>query len=94
MRFAITLVLGLSLAGAAHAQFQPIKPIEPPKNPYALPAPAASAAPRPPRAPTTDNGEFKPFKPFRGVDTNTAPSGLYPELHKPKKAKKPAGSGF
>jgi len=87
MRFAVTLVLGLSLAGAAHAQFQPIKPIEPIK-------------PIPPMGSEKQAGGFKPFepvkpytppKPFKGTDTNTAPSGLYPELHKPKK---PAGSGF
>jgi len=94
MRFAITLLLGVSLAGAAQAQFQPIKPIEPPKSPYALPAPAAPHAPQTPtiRSPDADGGAFKPFKPYKGVDTNTAPSGLYPELYKPRKKK--AANGF
>jgi hypothetical protein len=84
MRFAIILALSFSFAGAAHAQFQPIKPIKP----------------IPPIGGEKQAGEFKPFepakpytppKPFKGTDTNTAPSGLYPELHKPKK---PVGSGF
>lgn len=84
MRFAITLVLGLSLAGAAHAQFQPIQPIKPL-------APIGSQKPPPEFKPFEPAKPYTPPKPFKGTDTNTAPSGLYPELHKPKK---PAGSGF
>jgi hypothetical protein len=84
MRFAITLVLGLSLAGAAHAQFQPIKPIKPL-------APIGSQRPSPEFKPFEPAKPYTPPKPFKGTDTNTAPSGLYPELHKPKR---PTSSGF
>ena len=87
MRMILALALGLAAAGAAHAQ---IHPIEPPKNPYALPQPAQPMQPHMPAAPRMPEPEgfkpFKPYKPVTGVDTNTAPSGLYPELHKKKKS--------
>ncbi len=97
MRLILPFALGLiAAAGAAHAQYQPIQA---PKNPYALPQPElphmpATPSMRPavapevkPVGPPAEPGfkPFKPYKPITGVDTNTAPSGLYPELHKHKK---------
>ena len=95
-----SLILGLVCAfgltvGEAHAQSgtfggprppaQPgyggFKPYEAPK-PYEPPRPPKSYEPAAPKP-------FEPFKPFTGVDTNTAPSGLYPEIH--RRPKKPLG---
>ena len=95
----LSLILGLACAfglaaGAAQAQsgtfggpkppaqpgYSGFKPYEAPK-PYEPPRSYEPAAPKP----------FEPFKPFTGVDTNTSPSGLYPEMH--RKPKKPPG-GF
>lgn len=100
MRPLLIFALGLSLsANAAHAQYQPIVPIEAPRNPYALPSPAAPriapAAPIRPVDPATEGFKpFKPYKPYAGVDTNTAPSGLYPELHRHRRPRTGVGNGF
>jgi hypothetical protein len=90
------LVLALTLAGVSAAPmtaWAQYRPIEPPKNPYALPQPAQPMQPHTPTAPAAPSmpaaegfKPFKPYKPVTGVDTNTAPSGLYPELHKKKKS--------
>ena len=78
MRQLLVLTLGLAVAGAAHAQLQPIKPIQPV-------APIGGAKPPPAFKPYEPPKPYTPPKSFTGTDTNTAPSGLYPEQHKPKK---------
>ena len=94
MRPILVLCLASSFGAAvnaAHAQsgtfggpkpqaqrgYSGFKPYEPPK-PYESPKPRKMYEPAGPKP-------VEAFKPFKGVDTNTAPSGLYPELHrKPK----------